>query len=729
MPNQLTIRVNNWLDSFLYHPDLSPKELFRKRYNWNTTLIITLCVLAMTILSLFLKLPGLIAFGAVVLFFQVSFLWLNGYVKDFDRHMHYLLVLTILATFFAVIYLGGVVNSFGLTMVGINCLISSVMGGNTRRTLQLFLLYAATIVAAALLQPYLTVPPESTHALNLLYHVLNILWLSCSTLFLIFFFIQEQTRFEQAETNRQKELNEVKTRLYTNITHEFRTPLTIILGMARQIKEQPAKWLDEGLEMIQRNGRQLLQLVNQLLDLRKLEDKAMTLNPVQTDVIAYLVYVVESFHAHAQSKNIDLQYRPEIQTFYMDYDPQKLLNILSNLLSNALKFTPAGGKIEVQTMIVQAGYQEVFRIIVADNGAGIPEEKLPHIFDRFYQADDSATRRAEGTGIGLALTKELVNLMGGAIEANSCEGEGTTLAVELPVTRQAPREAELPNHSLIEDAVGAFALPRTKFAEPGVSPENGSGLPLILIVEDSPDVIRYLHTILYSDYRLSAAGNGREGLELALETIPDLIISDVMMPEMDGFELCRRIKEDFRTSHIPVVLLTARADMESRIEGLERGADAYIAKPFYPRELLTRLKNLIGLRSVLRQRYASLQPPPPSADIGIQAEDAFVQRVRSLMEDHLSEEQFDIFRLCRELAMSRAQLYRKFTALTDIPINKYLQALRLHKARELLHDTRLNVTEVALEAGFKNLSHFSHAFRENFGLSPSEERAGAMEKE
>ncbi len=549
--------------------------------------------------------------------------------------------------------------------------------------------------------------------------------------------LQAQLALEHREAERLKELDVVKTKLYTNITHEFRTPLTVILGMVRQIKENPQDWFNEGLKMIERNGNNLLQLVNQMLNLSKLESGALPVNLIQGDILTYLKYVLESFHSMAESKNVQLHFQSDSDELIMDYDPEKIREIVSNLLSNAIKFTPEGGAVNVR--LTAAGQRSTENpmslplaigrplstiITIKDTGIGIAPEKLPHIFDRFYQADDASTRKTEGTGIGLALTKELVKLLKGEISVESGIGMGTVFTIELPLTNNAPLSKETGVVERPESILSLAALQpieEGRFADSKTQPPD---LPILLIVEDNADVAHYLKSILAKDYRMEMAINGQQGLGKALELVPDIIISDVMMPIMDGFELCEKLKKDTRTSHIPIILLTAKADISSKIEGLEHGADAYLAKPFHKEELLVRLQKLMELRKCLQERYAVFPLAvsyPPSADFPI--EDAFLQKVHKILEIHLGNEYFSILDLCKELGMSRTQLYRKFKALTNQPIGHFFRSMRLQKAKELLLTTDLHISEIAYEVGFKSPAYFTRIFKEEFGVNPSKVRS------
>jgi CheY-like chemotaxis protein len=405
----------------------------------------------------------------------------------------------------------------------------------------------------------------------------------------------------------------------------------------------------------------------------------------------------------------------------MDYDADKLMHIVSNLLSNALKFNKEGNIVGVFSGPADKSERK-FMITVADNGPGISQEHLPHIFDRFYRIEGDSGQYENGSGLGLALTRELVNLMDGNICVKSSPEDGTIFTIVLPVSNEAPlkemaRLSEPKEQSVAQNHHTA----RSQNIAPEAIPEE-SERQILLIVEDSPDLVDYLEAVLKEDYLLEFASNGKEGLQKAFESIPDIILSDVMMPEMDGITMLEKIKTDERTSHIPVIMLTAKADIASKLQGFERGADAYLAKPFNEEELKIRLKKLIELRKLLRQRYSSMDVLPKSDDQTIKTEDAFMSKIRSIMEAHLDNEQFGILELCREAGMSRAQLYRKFKTLTDKTVNEYLIQFRLFKANELLSNTDLNVSEVAWEVGFKNLSHFSRVYSETFGHSPGSNR-------
>lgn len=549
--------------------------------------------------------------------------------------------------------------------------------------------------------------------------------------------LKSQLNFEQLEAKRVKELDSVKTQLYTNITHEFRTPLTVILGMAQQVKSNPSQHLDNGIDMIIRNGQSLLNLVNEMLDLSKLETGKMTLQMVNGDIINFLRYIVESFHSLAESQKKQLHFLAGMDSLYVAYDPEKVRQIIANLLSNALKFTPQKGNIYI-TVTEDNGLHEAGKstliIKVKDTGIGIPESQLEHIFERFYQLDNSHTRKTEGTGIGLALTKELVKLMEGEITVKSPPtgaNRGTEFTVTLPL-KNIPATENIIYPDIKEAA--SKQINTTSFSSINIDEEKKTKeKPLILLVEDNADVVAYTASCL-PDYRLAVGQDGREGFEIASEIIPDLIITDVMMPFVDGFELCRQLRNDEHTSHIPIIMLTAKADMESKMEGLEKGADVYLEKPFNREELLIRIKKLLELRKNLQQFYLKkaglnnndattvtiVQPEKQISENKI--EDEFVKRVREAIENHLADTAFTVEQLCKMVFMSHSQLHRKLDALTGCSPNKFIRIIRLNKAKELLKNPASSIASIALDCGYNDPGYFARVFKQEYGVTPQDWR-------
>lgn len=525
--------------------------------------------------------------------------------------------------------------------------------------------------------------------------------------------IQKDKATIEQQAKQLKELDLAKSRFFTNISHEFRTPLTVVLGTVEQIKDN-----ERIRKIIKRNAEQLLELVNQILELRKLESTNIFTKPIQGDMVAYLKYIIESFHSFALNKEILIKFETEHQQFVVDYDPDKLLRIVSNLLVNALKFTPAGGEVKVSLEIIRITDAPYYQISVSDTGLGIPSEKLSKIFDRFYQVDDEVSRTGSGTGIGLALVKELVNVLGGEISVESRLKKGTTFKIKLPITNQAEMEIEMPE-MYVSSSITSENIPATQNS---LTLVGNSDLPSLLIVEDNPDVMQYLITCLNAEYKLLFALDGHEGIQKALEKVPDIIISDVMMPEVNGFELCNTLKTDVRTSHIPIVLLTAKSDLDSRITGLQRGADAYLVKPFDKIELLEQLQNLLNLRQKLRDRYTNPKNFSPTEDVAIRMEDEFITRIREVILENVAKEDFGVHELCKKAGMSRTQLHNKIKSLTDRSTTYFIRQVRVEKACQLFLESELNVSQIAFEVGIENLSYFSRIFKSETGISPNQYR-------
>lgn len=523
---------------------------------------------------------------------------------------------------------------------------------------------------------------------------------------------QLSRQLNRAETERLKDLDAVKTNLYTNITHEFRTPLTVILGMARNIQRAPDEWSAKGAIMIERNGQNLLDLVNQMLDLSKLEAGSLGVNKVQADLINYLQSLVEPFQAWAKDKDIALHLLNGQASLLMDFDPEKIQAIVSNLLANAIQFTPSGGAIYFR---VQVSGEHCVQLTVEDTGRGMTALEMDRIFDRFYQAESGATGQGQGTGIGLALTKGLVELLAGHIEVESTVGKGSSFRVTLPITRSRPK-GEIPMHS------GRKKM-ETLVAPSTLSSDGDPNLPLLLIVEDSDDVVLYLQSCLQADYRLAVAKNGQEGVDKTMDLQPAVVISDVMMPAKNGFELCAILKQSPSTSHIPIILLTAKADIDSKLEGLTTGADAYLSKPFQKEELLIRVQKLIELRRQLRTYYTSADFFNLAIPSGENRDEWFLHQFKAYVEEHLDSPDLDVEALCKKLGLSRTAFYHKVNALVGMPPATYIRLVRLNYAKKLLGQTDLTVTQIAYRCGFSSQSLFSRSFTANEGMSPSRFRA------
>ncbi|MCB9281240.1 MAG: response regulator [Lewinellaceae bacterium] len=557
---------------------------------------------------------------------------------------------------------------------------------------------------------------------------------------------QLRQRLQTQETLRLRELDDFKNRFFTNITHEFRTPLTVILGVAEKLQQQDPR-PDSPLHLISRNGENLLRLINQLLDLSKMESGAIRINYVWGDVLPYLRYIAESLHSLSNAQNLMVRIESQEPEVKMDYDPERLLQIVYNLLSNAIKFTPSGGKIILRVSRENDRHPPMLKLAVIDNGVGIPPEELPFIFDRFYQANNLEKATTGGTGIGLALTRELVTAMGGEILVDSKPGIGSTFTVTLPIQEHTGE----PVGQGIESITNLQAAVTPKAQRPQINPrppapsaigdfvvrrpqlqKNEGGkpptAPQLLLIEDNPDVLEYLASCLREKYALTFAYNGRAGIEKALEIVPDLIISDVMMPEKDGFQVVETLKHDERTSHIPIILLTAKASMPDRLSGLRRGADAYLAKPFREEELLVWIEQLIARRRQLQAYFSGNREQkadePDQADLI--PENSFMQKMLTVLEANYADSEFSVEALARAMAMSRTQVHRKLIALTSRSTTEHINAFRLEKARLILLAGELNVSEAAFQTGFNDPKYFSRLFGEAYGFPPSELRARSI---
>ena len=520
--------------------------------------------------------------------------------------------------------------------------------------------------------------------------------------------LKTQLAYEQREAERLAALDRMKSNFFSNITHGFRTPLTLILEPARQLEamlrgRNGQKWA----ELIISNSERMLQLVNQLLDINRLEEGLISVKLQQADLNQLLVSILKDYEGAAQDKAIKLELeitvRPHLK--WVEMDTEKVSKIIHNLLSNALKFTPDNGEIKVSATGMPD--RQKVKISVEDTGPGIAPEHHERIFDRFYQVDDSSTRSAGGTGIGLALCSELAQKLGGSIHLDSEPGKGSRFTLELPLYTALSGEKIAGSDSVAGET-----------AEPS-APASAQQGTTILIVEDNKDLRDFLCSVLGEDFDLATAQDGVEGLQIATATQPDIIISDVMMPRLDGYAMTAQLKADIRTSHIPIVMLTAKSALKSRLTGLKTGADAYLSKPFYAEELMAQIHNLLEQRARLQQYFLGENegaPPSPVPDL----EHEFLQKAYAAIEDHLTDEQFSVEQLSSVLLLSRSQLHRKLKALTGQTASEFLRNYRLKKAMELLRQPGLSIGEISHKVGFSSPQYFATKFKERYGYPPSE---------
>jgi signal transduction histidine kinase/DNA-binding response OmpR family regulator len=534
----------------------------------------------------------------------------------------------------------------------------------------------------------------------------------------------EKNLLQEREKRQWQETDEIKSRFFANISHEFRTPLSLIRGTVEKLRKKDEadspRQADYGA--IDRSAGSLLQMINQLLDLSRLESGKLSLHLEPANLSELLKVLAGSFSSLFESKGITYRYTIPLQPVWVHLDREKLEHIINNLLSNAAKFTPADGQVNFLATLESTPDRKCnLQIQVQDTGIGISAAHLPRIFDRFYQTDNSLTRQYEGTGIGLALVKELVELHGGKIGVDSTQDEGSTFTVALLFNPAQEEQVtrNLQSH-LSKDAFSPLAV-ETAVPDPDRLPErNHSRSVHILVVEDNKDLRHFLTQCLSENYQVREAGNGLEGYKKATELLPDLIISDIMMPGIDGITLCRKLKEDERTGHIPVILLTAKAEAHSKISGLDVGADDYLTKPFSTEELMHRVSNLIWQRQQLKGKFSRLLTIQPTQIAITSADEQFLQKVMYVVEENIANPDFDVDAFSRELGMSRTQLNRKLTAMVEQSPNEFIRTMRLKRAAALLAGQQSNVGEIAFMVGFSNPNYFTKCFRDYYGLAPTE---------
>lgn len=558
-------------------------------------------------------------------------------------------------------------------------------------------------------------------------------------LILVALYINQRLKAKRNEQllEKEREVDRLKSDFFANISHEFRTPLSLILGpietMLSKINDADYRFQ---LELMKKSASRLLRLINQILDLSKLQFGRLELKVTRFNVTKLVKGISATFESLLESKGIRLDFKTSDEDIMLYGDQEQIETICINLISNAIKFTDQGGEIAVQLSKINSEPDDesegTLELQVIDNGIGIPSDQVKHIFDRFYRAGSASEKNYGGTGIGLALTKELVELHKGNIKVSSELRKGTTVIVHLPLGKahfredqfvQIQMESEDARHEKVDIITSELSSP----VEASETTDTEQKL-IILLVEDNADVRSYIKSILGTNYTLLQAVNGEDGIKQANESIPDLIISDVMMPKMNGYEVCKRLKQDEKTSHIPVILLTAKASITSRIEGLETEADVYLNKPFVPRELLLYINNLIESRRKLRERYNRQVVLKPS-DVAINSMDElFLQRLMKVVEGNFEDEDFSVEQLSVEMGMSRSQLHRKLHALTNESCSQFIRTFRLQRAMEMLKKKHASVSEIAFKVGFASHSYFNKCFFQQYGCTPSSVIEGASAK-
>ncbi len=542
--------------------------------------------------------------------------------------------------------------------------------------------------------------------------------------------VDHRTKEIQRKNEKIVELDNLKTLFFNNISHELRTLLTAVKTPLEAIMEEEkvSRTGRRGLEVLYRNFSRLMLLVNQLLDISRIDRRRMKLFLNRQNLSDFLRTVALSYASLAESKGIYYRYYLPSADHIDWFDPDKIEKVISNLLSNAFKFTAEGGKVELLLCHVAQfnGMGNILEIKVKDSGSGIAPEEQAKIFDRFYQAEAKMNTKGEGTGIGLALTHDLVELMHGRIEVQSKPGEGSTFCVHIPLGKDHLKEGEF-TICEVDHEVETVPAEKSHHVAPGAEKSKiepghkhlSNSKPSILIVEDNPDILWLLSDKMQAEFSVFEAVDGSAGLKIAREHMPDVVVTDLMMPRMDGFELCNKLKNDIRTSHIPVIMLTAKTELTDKIYGLKIGADDYITKPFEIMEVLVRSRNLIEQRKRLRDKYMNEITMDPREVVVTSVDEKFLSQVMEIINNHMGDEDFDVSALCKDLNMSRSTLFRKLEALTNQSPVEFIRTMRLKRAAYLFSRKFGNVSEVALEVGFNNPSYFSRMFRKTFSTTPS----------
>lgn len=540
-----------------------------------------------------------------------------------------------------------------------------------------------------------------------------VLLMTCSGI--IFLWYALRMRLKTNHTLRQME--RMRTDFFTNITHEFRTPLTIILGLVEQMRKTDAgkEETERYLLSIQRQGNNLLGLVNQLLDMSKLMAKADRKQWYRGNVVAYIRMALDCYREYAGSHYINLLFIPESNSIEMDFIPEYFNKIISNLLSNALKYTPANGVIRVE----MKKDKTLLILQVFNTGKEIPEEEISRIFEAFYQGSNN--NKQIGTGIGLPFTRQMVESMNGTITVTNMKGEGVLFTIFLPLNQNL-----VESQPWVEETVTTKPLLENMDQKIGQTIEDGienDSSPSILIVEDNPDISFYISTLLKGKYHLDYASNGEEGIDKARNSMPDLILTDLMMPGMDGYALCHEIRQSEILNHIPIIIITAKSGVADRIHGLEEGADAYLLKPFNAEELLVRVEKLLEQRRQLRDKYSKALQEGSEQNVELTPRDRdFLNRLTAIIHNHLADKNLNADLIADKICMSRTQLNRKIRAITNYTATTYILRIRMEKAKRLLSSTEHPIGDIAMACGFEDTSYFARVFKQMFDVTPTQFR-------
>ena len=535
----------------------------------------------------------------------------------------------------------------------------------------------------------------------------------------------------EEDAKKREELSQMKFRFFTNVSHELRTPLTLIISpMESMMKEITDEKLHGKLQLMYRNAQRLLNLVNQLLDFRKNEMAGLHLTLSEGDIVAYVRSICASFLMLSEKKHVHLTFFSAMESLNMSFDEDKIGKVVMNLLSNAFKFTPDGGRVEVALEMSKEMSGRLL-IKVSDTGVGIRDEDKERIFERFYQVEqEEPEHQSTGSGIGLSLVRDFVTLHEGTVRVVDNVGSGSVFLVELPVKhvrvsppKPAPLTEEVEEHEELLPGMEEEAL-SVDLLDDMEDNEDEKEKPLALIVDDNEDLVAFMKDSLSLYFRIQSASNGREAWQKISELMPDIIVSDVMMPEMDGNELCRWVKTDKRTSDIPMILLTARQAVEDKVEGLTIGADDYVTKPFNVEILILRMRKLIDLSK--KRKAKSLIDPEPSEIAITSLDEKLVENAIKYVEANIGRCDLSVEELSRGLGMSRVHLYKKLLQITGKTPIEFIRVIRLKRAAQMLRESQQNVSEIAYQLGFNNPKYFSKYFKDEFGVLPSvyQEREG-----
>ena len=533
---------------------------------------------------------------------------------------------------------------------------------------------------------------------------------------IIIVFLLYVVRIKSKTQKIMRHMETVRNKFFTNITHEFRTPLTVILGLANRLSEKTEKDQESitSLQTIIRQGDHLLNLVNQLLNISKVRSSIEEPDWRRGDLVAFIRMIVENFQIFARQKHLNLIFVPQQTFLEVDFVPEYFRKIMHNLLSNALKYTPKGGNIFITAT------QEKNNVLIqlADSGKGIDKQDLPHIFETFYQGNNSCMDM--GTGVGLSLARQMVESMGGQISVKSAIGKGTVFFITLPLKHGTSQWEEW-----VPGETDKNGIPSVTISNPSVQ-ETGASNPdvtTILLVEDNQDVAFYIGGLLKDRYRLLYARDGKEGLEKAIEYMPDLILTDLMMPGMNGFDLCREIRDSIVLNHIPIIIITAKSEDQDKVQGIEAGADAYLLKPFNTEELYVRIAKLLEQRRTLREKYSNALRNNCTDTVKLlPADQAFVDRLTDIIYSQISDPSLNSDKIAEKMCISKSQLNRKVRVITGSNTTVYILHVRMEKAKRMLSSNDMPIGDIAMQCGFEDSGYFGRVFKQTFQMTPSQYR-------